>query len=226
MSVYNNELYNILEEDDNLITTTEVDDIKEQDDNHLTELQEIIGQVRRDFITTMNELSELRQVVYSNVHHLSEKAIGDYAEIGFILAKKHIRRYGVYIFMADLMQACCDLIPPNKYLRMVPAIKSADNHYVITLLCTSTTDINFSKVCTRIADVYTIKEQIILYVEHQSSKSVQASYEKCVLSFENDYQEFTSDDVPMHYQIGNDGNCEIKTTRMSLSDMWLETLDE
>lgn len=215
MSVYNNELFNILEEDDNLIATI-ADEKNESQDVELEELQDIIQQIRKDYISTICELSELRQVVYSNVHHLSEKAIGDYAEIGFILSKKYIRRYGMYIFMADLMQTCSELIPPNHFLRMVPAFKSAEGHYVVTLLCTSTIDINFSKVCMRIADMYCIKEQIILYVDHQSSKGVQTSFEQCLLSFENDYHDFTSDAVPIHYEIESNKSCEIKTSRMQL----------
>lgn len=227
MSVYNNELYNILDEDDNLLSSisSNDDDSTGKRDEYLSELQNIVKQVRKDFASTMSELLELRQVVYANVNHLSEKAIGDYAEIGFLLAKKYIRRRGVYIFMSDLMQACSDLIPQANHLRMVPSFKTADEHYIVTLLSTSTIDINFSKVCLRIAELYNIKEQIVLYVEHQSASCVQASYEKCLLSFENDYKEFVGDDVPIHYEVDSHGNCEIKTTRMELCETCKHSLE-
>jgi len=214
MSVYNNELFNIHEEDDDLLA--EYNDDEQTNNDHLTELQDIVGQIRKDYVTTMTELNELRQVVYTNVYHLSEKAIGDYAEIGFNLSKKYIRRYGIYITMCDLMQTCQELIPNGEYMRMLPSFKSDDDNYVVTILCTSTVHINFSKICLRIADLFHIKEHVILYVEDQSSPHVINSYQQCLTTFENEYHDFSGDTMPIHYEIGADGICEIKRCRMDL----------
>lgn len=213
MSIYNNDLYNILEEDDDLLGG---DEEGGGDDVHLNELTNIVGQIRKDYVTTMTELIELRQIVYNNVHHLSEKAIGDYAEIGFNVSNKFIRRYGVYIMMSDLMKACQDHIPFGEYLRMLPSFKVVDEHYVVTILCTTTVDINFSKICTKISEYLQSKDNIILFVEHQSSPHVINSYQQCLSTFESEYQDFLGDLMPLHYEIGSNGDCEIKRYRMEL----------
>lgn len=213
MPFYNNDLYNILEEDDDLLGGGGEG---EGDDVPLNELTDLVGQIRKDYVTTMTELIELRKIVYNNVHHLSEKAIGDYAEIGFNVSKKFIRRYGVYIMMCDLMKTCQDHIPIGEYLRMLPSFKAVDEHYVVTILCTATVDINFSKICTKISEYLQSKGHILLFVEHQSSPHVITSYQQCLSTFESEYQDFLGDIMPLHYEIGSSGDCEIKRYRMEL----------
>lgn len=203
--MHSNELFNILEEDDNLITI----------EDPLKEFQDIVSQIKRDHESTMNELNDLRKQVYTNIEHLSDKAIGDYAEIGFAISQKYIRKCGIYIFMSDLMRSGSGHIPEGHLLKIIPSIKSYEGKYVITLLCISTCDVNFSKIASNIAYMFDIEEKVILFVKKQSD--VIETYELCLESFEKDYAAFIEEPQTHIYFEGDDkGECVVKEEKMIL----------
>lgn len=206
--MHNNDLFNILEEDDNLITS----------EDPLKELQVIVSQIRRDHESTMQELSDLRKAVYTKIEHLSEKAIGDYAEISFAISQKYIKKCGVLIFMADLLRSSLGHIPEGHFLRMLPSIKTVEDRFVVTLLCTSTCDVNFSKITSNIAYMFDIEEKVLLIVKKQID--ILDGFEFCLDSFEKDYAVFMEEpQTHIYFEADDACECIVKEEKMPIAVM-------
>ncbi len=185
----------------------------------INELLKMVSNLKVDYGSYITELQYLREIVYKQVQHVSEKAFGDYAEIAFTVSKKYIRRCGIYIFMSDLMAVCVKYLQDNDSIKMIPSLNTDNDidseKYVITLLCVSSCDTNFSSLATDIANLFEIEEKVILFVEKQIN--VIERYENCRNAFEVEFGNYIEDTRPVYFEITNKGDCLIQYKHMELN---------
>jgi hypothetical protein len=216
---YNNDLFDITEESDAVIKSISDNNNNIDDDktnaNAIQELHQIVSYLREDFNVFMNELVDLRKIVYKNVQHLSERSIGDYAEIYFVVSKKFIRRNGIYIFMSDLMQSCVSQLTDNHVVKMIPSIKNHKGMNLISLLCLSSCNINYSLVASRLAEFFHIDDEVTIYVEKQ--ENALKTFDICKNSFQVNFLKYIDEINECYFEINQFGNCVIQHNSMQLN---------
>jgi len=181
------------------------------------ELLKLVNSFKRDYLGYMTELTSLRKVVYPTVEHLSDKAIGDYAEIAVLISKKFIRKTGIYIFMSDLMSICSKYLQEGERVHMIPSVKNHNGKYSVSILCISSCELNFSIIASEIHSKFQVEEKVLIYIDRQVN--VVNTFPFCLKSFEVEFGEYIEDPNPSYFEVDNKGECIIQHKHMELNNI-------